>query len=202
MQWKRTIACWIIVFAFLAHAPATTVIPPTFEEMADRADVVFAGKALNARSEWRMVGTRRVIFTSVEFEVTEVLKGAAGRSITLQFLGGTIGDTTLEVAGTPRFATGERVILFVEKNGTRFSPIVGVFHGKFGVQRDAATGRDTVVQHDGKPLRAVAEIGHGEGVELARGRAKVSLPANHAPLSVDDFKAQVRGHLASRALRK
>jgi len=73
---------------------ATTVIPPTFEKMADRADLVFVGKALSSRSEWRSVGTNRAMLTLVDFETKEVPKVNAGKSVMLQFLGGTVGDVT------------------------------------------------------------------------------------------------------------
>jgi hypothetical protein len=187
-----------VVWLFLAAARATTVIPPTFEEMADRAELVFVGKVVGSHSEWHPAGTRQVIFTLVEFEIQEVLKGNAGKTVTLQFLGGTVGDVTLEVAAVPRFNVGDRVLLFVEGNGVHFCPLVGVFHGKFGLRRDEKTGRDIVLMHDGKPLRDVAEIGTGEGVEFAPKRAKPSIPANAEPLSVDDFKERIRSHLAKK----
>ena len=72
---------WAVVWFFLAAANATTVIPPTFEEMADRADLVFVGKVLSFRSEWRSVGTNRVMFTMVDFETNHVLKGNEDRSM-------------------------------------------------------------------------------------------------------------------------
>src|SRR2546426_3785737 len=68
----------VIAGLFLSTAKATTVIPPTFEQLADRADLVFVGKVVGSRAEWRSVGTDRVIFTLVEFETAEVLKGNAG----------------------------------------------------------------------------------------------------------------------------
>ena len=117
---------------FLTSANATTVIPPTFEEMTDRADLVFAGKVLSSRSEWRSVGTKRVIFTLVEYETQDVLKGHGIKSVTLQFLGGTVGEVTMEVSGVTKFTVGERVILFVEKNGIQFCSLVGVFTGNLG----------------------------------------------------------------------
>lgn len=46
---------------FLTTANVTTVIPPTFEEMTDRAELVFVGKVVSSRAEWRTVGTNRVI---------------------------------------------------------------------------------------------------------------------------------------------
>ena len=52
------------------------------------------------------MGTDRVIFTLVEFETAEVLKGNAGVTVTLQFLGGTVEGVTLEVADVPRFNPG------------------------------------------------------------------------------------------------
>ena len=184
----------------LTAANATTVIPPTFEEMTDRADLVFEGKVVSSRAEWRTVGTDRVIFTLVEFERQGVLKGAAGASVTLQFLGGTVGDATLEIAGVPKFNAGDRVFLFVEGNGVQFCPLVGVFHGKFGVRKDEQTGRDILVMHNGKPLRDVAEIGAGS--EFGSRRPKLSLPAAGAPMSADDFKTKVRERLRMRAARK
>jgi hypothetical protein len=148
------------------------------------------------------VDTKRVIFTWVEFQTEEVLKGTAGPSVTLQFLGGTVGDVTLAVTGVPRFRAGDRVILFVEKNGTQFCPLVGVFHGKFGLRKDETTNRDLVIMHDGKPLRDVAEIGTGDGAELGPKRARLSIAADREPMSGDDFRAKVRAHLHKSAVPK
>lgn len=190
-------ACGIACL-FTTFGNATTVIPPTFEEMADRADLVFVGKAVNSRAEWRTGGTDRVIFTFVEFEVQELLKGNSGKTVTLQFLGGTVGDVTLEVSGIPRFNAGDRVVLFVEKNGVHFCPLVGMFHGKYGLHKDETTGRDMVLMYNGKPLRDVTEIGTGEGAEFAPKRAKVSIPADREPMPLDTFKSKIHGHLAEK----
>lgn len=191
--WASAILCLVVT-----AARSTTVVPPTFEEMADRADLIFIGQVVGSRTEWRTVGSNRVIFTMVEFETQDVLKGNTGKKVALQFLGGTIGDLTLEVPGVPRFSAQERVVLFVEKNGSQFCPLVGVYHGKFGAQKDESTGREVVFMHNGKPLRDVAEIGAGEGSELAPKRAKSSITAGQAPLSVDDFKAKIQDYLRQR----
>src|SRR5438477_3029835 len=151
-------AIWVSGLLVLSRAGATTVVPPTFEEMADRADLVFVGKVIDSKAEWRVAGTNQVIFTYVEFRTEEILKGTAAASVRLRFLGGTVGGTTLEVGGVPQFKAGDRVLLFVEGNGVQFCPLVGVYHGKFGVRRDAKSSRDIVLMHDGKPLRDVAEI--------------------------------------------
>jgi sterol desaturase/sphingolipid hydroxylase (fatty acid hydroxylase superfamily) len=89
----RVVAACAIAWLFLTTAMATTVVPPTFEEMTDMADLVFVGKAVSSRADWRSVGTDRVIFTLVEFETNEVLKGNTNKSVTLQFPDtGRLGD--------------------------------------------------------------------------------------------------------------
>ena len=190
-------AAWMLT----TTANATTVVPPTFEELADRADLVLVAKVSGSQAEWRTVETNRVIFTLVQFETHEVLKGNAPASVTLEFLGGTVGEATLEVEGVPTFPAGERVILFVEKNGVQFCPLVGVYHGKFGLGKEENTGRDIVLMHDGKPLRDVAEIGTGDGAEFGPQRPTPSIAADRKPMSVDDFKSKIRAHLTERAAR-
>jgi|SRR5438094_3062109 len=191
-------AFWAVAWLFLTTARATSVIPPTFEEMTDRADLVFVGNVVSSRAEWRAIGTNQVIFTMVEFETQDVLKGNAERTVRLQFLGGTVGNVKLEVAEVPRFNSGDRVLLFVQGNRVQFCPLVGVFHGKFGVRKDERTGRDIILQHDGKPLRDVAEIGSGEAAEFRPKQTSPSIPADREPMSADDFKQRIRAHLAKK----
>jgi len=186
---------------FCTSANATTVVPPTFEEMAERADLIFAGKVARVRAEWRSAGTNQVIFTLVEFDTEEVLKGRAERAVKLQFLGGTTGGVTLAVAGVPGFSAGDHVLLFVEGNGVLFCPLVGVFHGKFSVRKEDKSGRDIVYMHNGRPLRDVGEIGIDEGAEFRPKRAPLLIPADREPMSIDDFKKCIRAELAKKAGR-
>lgn len=197
-MYKKHLSSLIACLLAIPVAMATTVIPPTFEELADKAELVFVGQMTGSHAEWRTNGARRVILTFIEFKAEQVWKGEAASSLTLQFLGGTIGDTTLEVAGVPQFAQGERVILFVQKNGRQYCPLVGVSHGKFGVRKDG-TGRDVVVRHDQKPLRDIREIGAGDGAEFALNRQKVVIPENADPVTVDAFKELVQQRLAAGA---
>src|SRR5688572_15852078 len=107
---EKALRLWFavgVVGLCFATANATTVLPPTFEEMTDRAELIFVGEIVSSRAEWRDVGPNRVIFTLIEFEKLEVLKGKAGASVTLQFLGGTVGDVTLEIASVPKFNPGD-----------------------------------------------------------------------------------------------
>jgi hypothetical protein len=72
---------WAAAWFSLAAANATAVIPPTFEEMTDGADLVLVGQVANSRAELRSVGTDRVIFTMLDFETNEVLKWNVDRDM-------------------------------------------------------------------------------------------------------------------------
>lgn len=185
----------------LTRANATTVVPPTFEEMAERAELIFVGKVVGSQAEWQVAGTNEAIFTLVEFHTEEILKGTAAASVSLRFLGGTVGAVTLEIVAVPQFKARDRVLLFVEGNGVQFCPLVGVYHGKFGVRKDDKCSRDIVFMHDGKPLRDVAEIGAGEGAQFGPNRAKLSVASEREPMSLEDFKARIRSHLAKETAR-
>jgi hypothetical protein len=190
--------CLVLYFMLcrIAAINATTVIPPGFEEMTDQADLIFVGKVVNSRAEWRAVGANRIIVTLVKFQNEEVLKGNAGPLVTLQFMGGTVGNVTLEVVEVPKFNLSDREVLFVKGNGVRFCPIVGLFHGKFSVRKDEKSGREVLVTHNGRELRNVAEIGTAQASDFETKQGMVFSLAKTQPLSLNDFKSKIRAHIA------
>ena len=138
-------------------ASSTTVIPPSFDALVNGANTVFVGEVMAVRARWETTRQGRAIFTDVTFRVEDVWKGAAGTVTMLEFLGGTIDGTTMDVVGMPTFAVGQRAVLFV--SGERaISPLVGFWHGRMRVERDP-NGVDRVRTHDGRSLGSVAEIG-------------------------------------------
>jgi hypothetical protein len=174
--------CFALLFVFIfSNALATMVIAPSFDRMVERADLIFTGQVTSQHSEWRNTGGQKSIVTLVSFRVQAVHKGSADSVVTLQFLGGTIGDTTLDVSEMPKFKQGERVVLFVEKNGASASPLIGFYHGKFSLKKDAS-GREAVLKHNGEPLTNVAEIGQPK-----RGGASAQSGLSH-----EDFAGKVR----------
>ena len=73
--------------------------------------------------------------TRVTFEPVEWWKGKTEeRTVTLEFLGGPVGDgTILIVAGMPRFLVGERYVLFWVDGNRWVNPIVGWNQGQYRV---------------------------------------------------------------------
>src|SRR5687768_16807960 len=118
-------------------AGSTTVVPPSFEALVSGADTIFVGEAIGQRAIWVNTRTGRAIRTQVTFKVEDVWKGAVGPVTQLDFLGGTIGGTTMEVLGMPAFSVGQRSVLFVAAS-RRASPLVGFMHGRLRIERDYA----------------------------------------------------------------
>jgi hypothetical protein len=161
LQMKRYLLTCAGILAIGCSALATTVIPPSFDELVSRAEVIFQGTVTDVRSQWVGEGGQRHINSYVTFKVEDAIKGKPGAQITLQMLGGTVGSETMEVTDAPKFKVGDRDILFVENNGTQFVPLVGIMHGRFRVKKDEA-GRDAAFTNEGSPLSDVTQIGKNE----------------------------------------
>jgi hypothetical protein len=184
MKLLRSLLLLLAAGLALANVRATTVIPPTFDQLVTDAELIFQGTVTDARSQWTGAGAERRIVTDVTFQIEDAIKGAPGKSYTIQILGGTVDGETMEVSDAPRFKIGDRDILFVEHNGTQFVPLVGIMHGRFHVQTDAE-GHDVVAKDNGAFLADVAKLGQDE-------RAAITGPA----LSAADFKSAIRQKLA------
>jgi hypothetical protein len=149
----------ILFVVLLAMARATTVVPPDMTQLVDEADAIYRGRVtdVQARRVERADGGS-VIKTFVTVAVDRVLKGAEVKETTLEFLGGTIGDETLEVGGMPQFTVGDRGIVFVQNNGQQFCPLVRLMHGRYRIQKDSASGREFVARDNGRPLKQAADV--------------------------------------------
>jgi hypothetical protein len=190
MRTKYLLALTLVGTA-LVRMTATTVIPPTFEQLVQQAELIFQGTVTDAHSVWEGEGGQRHIETFVTFNVEDNLKGQAGSSYTIRMLGGTVGEETMEVTDTPKFKAGDREILFVEHNNEQFVPLVGISHGRFHVQKDEQTGRDVVVNAEGEPVRDLTQLGRNEEAATAADVTEAITP--------DDLKAAIHKQLGDSA---
>ena len=98
---KSILRVLIVVFSFVVSAQATSVIPPTFDELVRDSELILRGRVTAVRSGWSEVGMKPRIATWVTIAVERTLRGEAGAAVTLEFMGGVVGETRLEVAGWP-----------------------------------------------------------------------------------------------------
>jgi len=177
---------------------ATTVIAPGFDQLVGDAEVIFQGTVTDVQSQWAGEGAQRHIVSYVTFQVEETLKGDPGATYTMRMLGGTVGDETMEISDSPKFARGDRDILFVENNGTQFIPLVGIMYGRFRLQQDQQSGAQVVLSNERHPVSDVNRLGRDENGNRFTNDHSTPRTNSAAALSADDFKAAVRAKLSEQ----
>lgn len=188
---RRLLSLSLICTLLMAGvASSTTVIPPTFDALVSNANTIFVGEAIDVRSEWIATPQGRAIITKVTFKVEDVWKGAAGATTQLEFLGGTVGEMTMEVVGMPQFREGQRSVLFVTSQARAASPLVGFWHGRMRVERDV-NGVDRVRTYDGRSLGSPAEVGAN----------RANYMTSVTPMRLSDLASAVRGRVSAGRAR-
>jgi hypothetical protein len=125
-----------LVFAPRAEA---LVLPLTFTEMTQRSKYVVTGEVVSLRSyigPFKDFGN--VMFTDVTIRIEGVFKGAPdGNELTIQVLGGEIGDAFQRCLESPRYDKGEKVLVFLRDfNGALWN--TGWNQGKYKIDASSA----------------------------------------------------------------
>jgi hypothetical protein len=113
---------------------------PSIEQLTRTADVVAIGEVGSAAGEW--AAGRASIQTRVVLTAVEALKGTEPSPLTFTHLGGRVGDEASAIGGGLQFQPGERVLVFLSRRPDGSLRMADLTYGKFGIVRDAATGRD------------------------------------------------------------
>jgi len=147
----RILSAALVVFCLWATPTAASQTypgPPTVEQLARRADVVVIGDVTAATGELAAAGG---IHTRISLTAVETLKGAPSPSLSFTQIGGRVGDRMSAVGGAAQFTAGERVLVFLARRPDGSLRLSDLIHGKFLIDRDAATGRDYAVRFTGAP---------------------------------------------------
>src|SRR6476659_1022124 len=137
----------LLILAVLAAstAHAATFIVPSDRVLVTASKAIVVVTAGTSQGRWAPGGW---IETVTELRVEEAIKGpvAAGETIHVTELGGMVGDIGYVVAGSPRYAEGQRVLLFLETNDRGEWVAKNMAVGKFSFRRDEGGRR--VLQRD------------------------------------------------------
>jgi hypothetical protein len=187
----------LALVSFAQLVSATTVIPPTFDELVDEAQVVFLGEVAAKRSRWANEPLGRAIITDVTFRVEDVFKGDAPSHLVLEFLGGSVDGYEFRVSEMTDFAIGDRDVLFLESREQRPSPLVGMNYGRFAVMRDGVRGLDTIADFAGQPLVSFQQIGAPEPDPDTLVTAPVRVP-----MTLGSFARAIRARVQAAGERR
>jgi hypothetical protein len=184
----RLLAGLALVVCTAAAATATTYAPVTFEQLVTTADVIFSGEVVDVRPFALNTREGTVIKTRVVFRVTDPVLGTTSALEVFDFLGGELGDIGMAVEGMPRFAIGDRRVLFARR-APSINPIVGFTQGLLQIRRDSS-GVDRVLTLDGMPIA---------GTDSFVTRAPLLSATPVVPMRLSDFRSQIVRVLGARA---
>jgi hypothetical protein len=146
------------VLALASPARATTFVGMNERALTRAADAIVVGTVEHIETVGRPDGG---IDTLITLEVERTLKGSVGRLVTLKQPGGRLGERASWIAGSPRFARGDRQLVFVtaHRDGTARTTAFGM--GQFVIVPHPRTGEPMAERRlDGnvlgdRPLRRV-----------------------------------------------
>ena len=91
---------------------ATIYATTNMEKFITNSTLVVKAKVLSTESKWDQTHTK--IFTYATISILDVLKGEnAPTELTIEQIGGTVGDESLVIETNPRFTVVEEAILFL-----------------------------------------------------------------------------------------
>jgi PKD repeat protein len=172
---------------------AATYQPGSDIDLARRAPVIVRATVVSQEARLETLGGKRRPFTYVTLARLEAIRGDVEEAFTVRLPGGRVGDFVSWTAGTPRFAVGSEVVLFLERSagaartyrlsefGLSKFDLVSDGEGKrFAVRSAFGRRQDLILADRGDVLGALAE--------------KRSVPARDA----DSFLSVLRALAAGR----
>jgi hypothetical protein len=135
--------CFILSLA--VGARATTVIIPTDDQLIISSRAVVRARVISQACGFD--SRHDIVYTYVTLRIREVLKGEIGsREIVLKEPGGQVGTRGSVFFGSPRFASGEDAILYLDTWPDGSLRVHDMFLGKFTILRDPHSGRLVAVR--------------------------------------------------------
>jgi hypothetical protein len=168
----------------VASLKATTYDPVTFQELIDKAQVIFVGDVVDVHPYVDRIRGNTVVKTRVTFRVDDPIFGTKSLVEVFDFFGGEAEGVGMVIEGMPTFAVGDRRVVFAHRDGS-INPIVGFTQGLLKVTRDS-DGVDRVLTLDGTPLARAESIGAPRVQTLGR----------NASMRLSDFRGRIAGALA------
>lgn len=161
-------------------ALATSYPPVTFAELVTGADVIFVGEVVDVRPFPVTTRDGTIIKTRVVFRVWDPIVGTTSALEAFDFFGGEWGDVGMAIAEMPRFAVGDRRVVFARRERS-INPIVGFTQGLFQVTRDSY-GIDRILTLDGSSLQRPESLGT---------RTSAVGPPGSTPIRLSEFRDRI-----------
>lgn len=177
-----------------AGASATVMVELTLEELIGGADAIVHATVTESRVRMAVSDESMRPETLTTFRVHEWIAGPGGDTVQIRELGGVYQGGGLRIDGTPTYAVGDEVVLFLERRPESPHDLrtLGMVQGKFMV-RHGLGGVPSTVRRD---LSSVAFVRWSEG------RQTIRHPNDQPVMRLDlflDYVRQARADLVGGA---
>jgi len=185
---KRTLGFSVLgalaTLAFAASASATVMVELSLEELVRGADTIVHASVIDTGVQMRLSANSMEPQTITTLRVHEWIAGAGADTVEVRELGGVWQGGGLRFDGTPGFARGEEVVLFLERRPDAPHDLrtLGMVQGKFIVRHGVGGVTSTV--HRDLPGIAFAS--------WSSGRQVISAPGQQPVMQLDTFLDYVR----------
>jgi hypothetical protein len=175
----RAFIGFLVAVLAVSTAWATTAVERTEGDMIQESAVIVAGRCTHLQSQW--VG--KTLVTLATIQVSEALKGSAGRQVTVVLPGGVDSNRRIPVAmsypAAPAIFQQEDVLLFLTPQDLVAGgySVVGFSQGKFTLAENAQGKRVATQDLSGLHLQ-------GRDGSLRRGAGKT--------IQLDELRARIR----------
>ena len=194
-NWWAPLLIFLVVLFLAAPAWSTLVPTMTVEEMIDESAIVVHSKVWRTWTAWD--DERQFIWTHYEILVADTLKGSADGKVVISEPGGTVGELSMSIVGSPRYQVGEEVILLAYRTPIGYLRTCGWGQGTFSVQADSASGVK-IVRTNRLGVELVEPLSKGVQATRARGGPAKALDG----LALSEFKSRFRALIQARSAKE
>lgn len=174
MRWNHFLAVLLVLSFFPSSGEATTVLSVDLNTLIKTSKVIIHAEVASVTTSNLATKGKPQIVTDIHFRVKRTLKGTVeGSTFDLRQIGGHWEGYTLQIPGSPQFAKGEEVVLFLEWTGKRYT-VCGMKQGKFTVTRN--TSGDLVASRSLAGLSIVQPGPDGASTIVEGSKSPESLP--------------------------
>jgi hypothetical protein len=183
---RLSVVLAIISWLALDSLQASVLRFMSLAELTAEADRIVIAKVVATEAAWDPA--HRKIFSTTTVDIEETWKGSGSNRLRIVQPGGSVGDIEMTVYGMPRFAPGERSLLFLR--GADQFQVVGMAQGKRDLRWSAASHQWWVDSADATDTLVLDR----------EGKARRTSSDAHAAL--DDLRRQVKEQVKEIVERK
>lgn len=155
-----------------AFACGATIVPRlSLEEMVVHSETIVTGRVIRTWATWD--SQHQFIWTHNEIVVEDVVKGRHTDRVVVSEPGGVVDGLGMQIAGSPRYALGERVMVFLERMPNGYLRTTGMGQGKLSISHDGSVhltqaGADLVGTGSGTGGTALQTLDAATAAEVRR----------------------------------